>query len=147
MVLETSKRQIGASLLSAGNGVITIPRMRYITLLCFLFLASLCANATTLLGAVEDSQGAAISKAYVLVRWDSVGLDSVKNNAGDKNNHVTATDDMGHFSFDLPPGVYDIFVSAPGFFPHCKKITVGAKYPTHYKARLRASRTLSVTVD
>jgi hypothetical protein len=60
----------------------------------------------------------------VVVRWDSLGLDDVEDNLGTTDNKTAVTDTTGHFSVALPPGVYDIFLSADGFSPHCEKITI-----------------------
>ena len=69
-------------------------------------------HSATLFGTVVDSQGAAISKAYVVILWDSVGLDGVKNNFGTNENNTATTYEARHFSSELPLGVHDIFVSA-----------------------------------
>ena len=54
---------------------------------------------------------------------------------------------MGHFSLELPPGVYDIFLSANGFSPHCEKISLKKNETLIYKARLKVSRMLTVKLD
>jgi hypothetical protein len=121
--------------------------MKHLKLLLLLALTPLSVHAANLSGIVVDSQGAVIPRAYVVISWDSVGLDGVKDNLGTKENKITSTDETGHFLLELPAGVYDIFVSAPGFLPHCAKITVTAKEGLRYKARLSVSRMLTVKLD
>jgi len=90
-------------------------------------------------------KGLAIPKAYVVIRWDSAGLDGVKDNLGTTEIKTTTADETGHFSLALPAGVYDIFVSAPGFAPHAEKITVAARESLPYVARLPVTRMLTIT--
>jgi len=116
-------------------------------LLLLLALTPLSVHAATLSGTVVDSEGAAIPKAYVVIRWDPVGLDGVKDNLGTNDNKTATTDSTGHFSLELPAGVYDIFVSAAGFSPHCEKITVKVKEGLRYEARLSVSRMLKILLD
>ncbi len=82
-----------------------------------------------------------------MIRWDSVGLDGVKDNHGMKENKTATTDVGGYFSIDVPAGVYDIFVSAPGFAPHAEKVTVKATESFRYEARLPVTRMVTIKLD
>jgi hypothetical protein len=82
-----------------------------------------------------------------MIRWDSIGLDGVKENVGTKDDIITASGATGHFWPELPPGVYDIFVAARGFFPHCEKITVKRNQVRSYEVVLKVSRMMTVKVD
>jgi Carboxypeptidase regulatory-like domain len=105
------------------------------------------ADPTKLSGTVVDQQGAAIPNGRVTVHWDSAGLDDVKENIGIRDDKIATTDSTGDFSLDLPPGVYDIFVTAPGFSPHCEKLTLKAQEMHHYEVRLKVSRMITITLD
>lgn len=72
--------------------------------------------AATLKGTVIDSWGAGIP-AQVLIRWDPVGIKGVPENDGLKEDKTLFVDVSGHFSIELPPGVYDVFVSAKRLLP------------------------------
>jgi hypothetical protein len=121
--------------------------MKRFRLLFLLALTPLSVHAATVSGVVLDSQGASIAKAYVVIRWDSVGLDGVKENLGTNEIKTATTNETGHFSLELPAGVYDIFVSAAGFSPRCEKITVLAKDGLRYKAQLSVSQMVKIRVD
>ena len=121
--------------------------MKFLCLLFLLVMGSVRLHAATLFGTVVDSQGAAIPKAYVVIRWDSVGLDDVKDNSGSTENKITVTNETGDFSSELPLGVYDIFVSAAGFAPQCSKIALKTHAGLHYKARLEVTRMLKIKLD
>jgi hypothetical protein len=116
-------------------------------LLLLLAVTPLSVRAATLSGTVTDVSGGAIRNAYVVVRWDPVGLDSVKDNLGMTDNKIATTDESGHFSMEVPAGVYDIFVSAPGFAPHSEKIALKAKKNLPYEARLSATRMTIMKLD
>jgi hypothetical protein len=80
-----------------------------------------------LLGNVSDAaENAPIKYAYVLV-----------HNGSDKKDIIAKLDERGRFSLVLTPGLYDIFVTAEGFSPICKKIEISAGHATTYKARLK----------
>ena|SRR5271157_1223405 len=119
--------------------------MKYLISFLFLVLTTLPSSAATLAGTVYDSLGAVIPNAYVVINWDSVGLDGVKDedNVGTKEIRVTTTNGDGYFSFELPVGVYDIFVSRAGYAPHCEKVTVKAKESVPFEFRLSVSRAKS----
>ncbi|MGC1416214.1 MAG: carboxypeptidase-like regulatory domain-containing protein [Candidatus Acidiferrum sp.] len=121
--------------------------MKHLTLLFLLALVPPYTHAATLSGTVVDSQGAAIPKAHLVVHWDSVGLDGVKDNLGTTDNKTATTDATGHFSLELPAGVYDIFVSAAGYAPHCEKITLTTKGNLRYEVRLSVTRMLKIEVN
>jgi Carboxypeptidase regulatory-like domain len=89
-------------------------------------------------GKVIDDQGAVIASARVLVHWDPsgshVGLDS---NLGIKEDVPLTTGKMGEFETDLPPGFYDLFISATAFSPVCQKIRLkeGGHPPVDFKLK------------
>jgi hypothetical protein len=105
------------------------------------------ADPATLSGTVMDQQGAAIPNGRVIVHWGSAGLDGVKQNIGIRDDKIARADSTGHFSLELPPGVYDVFVTEPGFSPHCEKLTLKAQEMHHYEVRLRVSRMITITLD
>jgi hypothetical protein len=116
--------------------------------LALVFLAlAVSSDAATLHGTVIDSQGAVIPNSHIVVRWDSIGLDGVTENIGTKEDTTATADQTGQFQLDLPPGVYDVFVTAPGFSPHCEKITVKGKGIQPYDVRLKVSRMIKVRLD
>jgi hypothetical protein len=116
-------------------------------LFLLVLLAATSAHAATLSGTVVDYTEAAIPDARVIIHWDSVGLDSVKENVGIKGDEIATTDATGHFSLELPPGVYDVFVAAAGFFPHCEKLSVKGKETRSYTVPLKVSRMLKTQLD
>ncbi len=92
------------------------------SLLLFLTpVASTSANGV-LSGQVRDVvEGAPVGRAYVLIHPSGWGRDI----------HVTTERD-GKFSAELPPGFYDVFVTAVGFAPTCSKVRVRAGQTTKY---------------
>ena len=71
----------------------------------------------------------------------------MKNNLGTSDNKIATTDATGHFSWELPAGVYDVFVSAAGFAPHCEKIRLTAKGNLRYEVRLSVTRMVEIKVN
>jgi hypothetical protein len=88
-----------------------------------------------------------IRNATIIIHWDPIGLEGVAENVGSKNDKVGVSDAVGHFSLELPPGVYDIFLSAGGFSPHCEKLSLRKNETRLYTVQLKVSRTLTVKVD
>jgi len=101
-------------------------------LLCILFL--ICAfhapvwTGTGITGTVTDTHGIVLPaslKAHVYIRWDASGADiGLKTNVGTSRDVSPEVDSHGQFGAELPPGFYDVFISAFGFSPTCRKIRV-----------------------
>jgi hypothetical protein len=87
-------------------------------------LASQNAPAKVLLqGMVTDSTGKMLTNAQLVVHWDPSGSKSgLTSNLGIPEDRFLKTDTHGAFYAELPPGFYDILVTAPGFSPECRKI-------------------------
>jgi hypothetical protein len=66
-------------------------------------------------GRIIDRSEAPIGNSFVLVH---------NRQAGDRS---LLTDKTGIYDIELPPGIYDVFISAEGFSPACKKIEVKHK--------------------
>jgi hypothetical protein len=103
--------------------------------------------AATLSGTVRDSEGAAIPKAHVVVHWDSTGSNYLKNNIGAKEDKIATTDASGEFSLDLPPGFYDVFISAAAFSPQCEKVRLNGKGTKRLGVKLKVSPVTSQELD
>ena len=89
-------------------------------------------------GVVTDSEGVAIRGAHVIVRWDSSGSGAgLKSNVGLRHDLSIETDAKGRFASELPPGFYDVFVSANAFSPECRKLRITAGETATYNATLR----------
>jgi len=98
--------------------------------LCFGFAALLCAQAETLgtiAGTVVDSDRAPV---------EHVQVQAV--NRSTKITYKAATSANGAYSLEkLPPGSYDIAVTAPGFNPYTQQnVSVSAAGPTRLDIRL-----------
>ncbi len=92
---------------------------------------------TSFKGDVVDSSGSAIGGAMVMIHWDSAGSTvGLTDNVGIRSDLFTKTDDSGRFAVELPPGFYDVFVSAVAFTPTCQKVRVRATPPKTATFRL-----------
>ena len=83
---------------------------------------------------VDKSERVPIRNVFVLVH---------SRNGDDP--HVR-TDRAGIYEFQLPPGVYDVFLSAEGFSPACRKIEVKPHKMTKFDVTLEAN-ILGMEVD
>jgi hypothetical protein len=89
---------------------------------------------------VTDSEGAIISGAHIFIHWDASGSKAgLTTNIGTTEDRTLISDAKGLFSSDLPPGFYDVFVSATAFSPDCRKIRIIKGNPEVYNARLKVS--------
>jgi hypothetical protein len=92
----------------------------------------------TFRGVVTDSEGAAIPGARILVHWDPSGAAvGLRSNVGLKEDLTTETNERGEFEIEIPPGFYDVFVSATGFSPHSSKIRAKPGEVATYKVKLK----------
>jgi hypothetical protein len=111
-------------------------KIRFVlTLLIGLLVLGITTNAApvnstamgSLVGRVVDaSEGAAIKYAFVLVH------------RGQSQEDVKLSlDSEGRFSVRLAPGFYDVFITADGFTPTCKKLAVTSAKASIFNASLR----------
>lgn len=100
----------------------------------------------TLSVTVIDPAGGVIPNSSVIVHWDSAGLDGVKDNIGTKEDKVATTGATGSFSLEMPPGVYDVFVAAAGFSPHCEKLTIKPRELHPHRVQLEVSRMTTIVL-
>ena len=114
---------------------------RILLVVLAVFLSSVAAFAQDqLVGAVRDEVGGAISGAHISVQWDPSGSDAgLKSNVGIRQTLNLTTDAAGLFSAELPPGFYDVFVSATAFSPECTKIRITAGKTATYNAKMKVS--------
>ena len=94
----------------------------------------------------------AISNALVVILWDPVEIvvSDIKN-IGIKEDRTIHTDAHGKYAVELPPGFYDIFVTASEFNPTCKKIRIKSESEITYSPKLKINKPAydenSITVD
>jgi hypothetical protein len=106
---------------------------------CVLAIAwgSVAFGDVVLTGAVTDKLGGAIPDATIIVRWDHAGSDvGLDSNVGIRKDLILTTDHSGTFAVDLPPGFYDLFVSAASFTPACRKIRLNKAARASLRFRL-----------
>jgi hypothetical protein len=111
-------------------------------ILVFLCLScSFAAPQSAINGQITDSEGAVISNAGVLIHWDSsssgLGLTGIKQDV------AVITDATGYYSANVPPGFYDVFVSAAAFTPVASKVRVKEGQTTTFSAKLNADPLVS----
>ena len=113
-----------------GEGTMAMKSVLTISLLAAFGLAhsAKAGNSdTSIAGTVRGSQGAAIHNAVIRI-FD----EGAKNAEG-----MTTADEHGSFHLKASDGLYDIFVSAPGFSPQCKRLQVKDGRTTTYTLKLR----------
>jgi len=107
--------------------------------LFFLFLS--CASAAprpAITGQITDSEGAVIANARVFVHWDPSGSAvGLRDNIGIKKDVMVLTDASGRYSANVPPGFYDVFVSAMAFTPTATKVRVKEEQPGTFSPKLK----------
>lgn len=121
--------------------------MKFLRLTLLALIATSSIQGATLSGTVRDSEGAVIAKAYVVIHWDPSGSNYLSDNVGMKKDVILATDSNGQFSADLPPGFYDVFVTATSFSPYCEKIRVKTAATKTFEVRLKVSPVTSKELD
>jgi hypothetical protein len=114
-------------------------RILAVLIVC-LSLPPIAFSQNRLKGVVTDSEGAVISGAHILIHWDSSGSTvGLTSNIGIREDRVLISDARGIFSTELPPGFYDVFVSAMAFSPDCRKIRINKGMAADYNPRLKVS--------
>lgn len=120
---------------------------KFLLLVCIVLCVATPGIAATLSGTVRDSEGAAIPKAHVVVHWDSTGSTFLKDNIRTEEDKIATADANGEFSLDLPPGFYDVFISATAFSPHCEKVRLNGKGMKKFEVKLKVSPVTSQELD
>jgi hypothetical protein len=119
-------------------------RVVLMTVLPSLFAICAVAQQSAITGQVQDSEGAAIAKARILVHWDSSGSRvGLTDNIGLPQDVTALSDASGHFSVRVPPGFYDLFVTAQAFTPVAAKVRVKSNAPAEFDVRLHADPKIS----
>ena len=114
--------------------------------LCLTFVLPCASEPPSVLlsGVIADSHGVAVPPGLqprVLIHWDGSGADiGLKTNIGMATDMSVQPDVQGHFQTPLPPGFYDVFVSAFGFSPVCEKVRIGPGESATFNARLKVNR-------
>jgi hypothetical protein len=119
---------------------------------CFLVLLASATHVGTatpktgLYGTVSDIHGVAVPKALkprIVIRWDESGTNiGLKSNVGIPTDAFVETDSTGRFQADVPPGFYDVFVSAFGFAPACRKVRIRPGQVLAFNPKLDISLTV-----
>jgi hypothetical protein len=116
--------------------------------LILLFTSARDSKKGKLSGTVTDSEGAVISGAVMIIHWDSsgsaVGLES---NVGLSDDLRLQTDKLGAYSVDVPPGFYDVLVSARAFSPSCRKVRVRSDTVGTFSPKLKVDPVVSKELD
>lgn len=121
--------------------------MKFFRVAFFLLTFAAATHGSTLSGTVRDSEGAVIANARVTAHWDAAGSNYLGDNTGNNEDVTATTDSSGHFSIELPPGFYDVFVTAHAFTPHCEKIRLKVKQTLAYDVELKVSPLTSKKLD
>jgi len=115
---------------------------RSIIAVVFTVLCMFSASAETesaIVGRVTDSEGAVIANARVLIHWDSSGSAvGLADNVGTKQDVIVFSDANGRYEARVPPGFYDVFISATAFTPIAGKARVKEGRAATFGASLRA---------
>jgi hypothetical protein len=106
------------------------------------FLCLSCAGATSqsaIRRQITDSLEAVVPEARIFIHWDSAGSSvGLRDNIGIKQDVTVLKDASGHYSSDVPPGFYDVFVSAKAFTPTAPKVRVKKGQPGLFSPMLNA---------
>ena len=98
------------------------------------------AGKVLLQGVVADSAGKPLTDAQLVIHWDPSGAKAgLKTNIGIPEDRFLKTDTHGAFYAEIPPGFYDVFVTAPGFSPDCRKVRLKPGENAIFKSKLQPS--------
>jgi len=90
-------------------------------------------------GAVVDAAGIPLTNAQLVVHWDPSGAKAaLKTNIGISEDRFLKTDTHGNYYAEIPPGFYDILVTAPGFSPTCAKVRLKPDENSKFNAKLQS---------
>jgi Carboxypeptidase regulatory-like domain len=120
--------------------------MKPLSVILLLLISAFTCKAATFSGTVRDSLGAVIANAHVVIHWDPAGSNYLGDNVGIREDISVSTDSDGKFSLELPPGFYDVFVTATAFTPYCEKIRLKDR-PKTYDVKLKVSPVASKELD
>ena len=88
-------------------------------------------------GVVTDSAGNLLTDAQLVVHWDPSGAkNGLTTNVGIPEDRFLKTDTHGAFYAEIPPGFYDVLVTAPGFSPDCRKIRLQPAQNATFNSKL-----------
>lgn len=122
--------------------------LRVLFVLGILLFPSAGQPKSSLKGEVKDTEGAAIAGARIVVHWDPAGSRvGLTSNIGIEKDLQLIADQSGNFDADLPPGFYDLFVSASAFSPSCTKIRVKAGMTVTYTTKLKLNGLVAKELD
>jgi len=111
------------------------PINAFVSVLLWAVLASGTESGIT--GQVTDSAGAVIAQARVLVHWDPAGSpDRLSGDVGITQDVLVLTDANGDYTVAVPPGFYDVFISATAFTPAASKVRVKERKSLTLDAKL-----------
>ena len=89
----------------------------------------------TLKGVVTDPAGAVVTGVLVrIVYWGHSGFGKLP-----EKDMTVFKDTNGQFKFELAPGIYDLFTSAPGFSPAAKQVKVQSSKEMVFNRKLEFS--------
>ena len=112
------------------------------TLFCLLVVvAHICFGQTStgqLVGTVEDPNGAPVEQ--VCLRVQHWSLDNPNRKAMLVEDATVTRSDQGRFKVDLPPGIYDVFLSAPSFEPVARSVKIKVGKETQLRLKLKSGR-------
>jgi|SRR5579862_3307875 hypothetical protein len=120
--------------------------MKPLSVALLLLMSAFTCKAATFAGTVRDSEGAVIAKAHVVIHWDPAGSNYLGDNVGIKEDISVNTGSDGKFSLELPPGFYDVLVTATAFAPYCEKIRLKDR-PKTFDVKLKVSPVASKELD
>ena len=115
------------------------PKLSILLLLCSIIAASVAAQSPSLVsGTVQDPSGAVIPNATIILQ----------STAPNSSPSQAESDSYGTFRFEnVPPGSYNLIISASGFKDAAISLTITTKRPTPLRISLAlASQSESVTV-
>lgn len=100
-------------------------------------LAQPQASATGVIkGTVTDPSGAVVTGTLIrIVSWGRSYLGKAP-----ESDMAVYADTNGQFKFELAPGIYDLFVSSPGFTPVAKQLKLEAGKETVFNPKLKFGR-------
>jgi hypothetical protein len=90
-------------------------------------------------GTITDADGKLLTDAQLVVHWDPIGANSkLTTNVGIPEDRFLKSDTHGNYYAEIPPGFYDVLITAPGLTPTCSKIRLKPGESQILNAKLQA---------